>query len=90
MERLGEFLLVFGGLYVIIFIFVMMGSRNFFSKREIISNPAAVAGVIWVVVVLAVFWNAFWGPSAGIAFVALLIIVACAIAGLVGWLNRSP
>jgi hypothetical protein len=52
-----------------------LGSRNFFSRRTIISNPAAVAGVLWVIAVLALFWSAFWGRNAGIAFVGLLIVL---------------
>jgi hypothetical protein len=89
MERIGEIVLAFSGLYVIIYIFVAMGSRNFFSRRTIIANPAAVAGVIWVVVVLAIFWNAFWGRNAGVAFVGLLIVLAGVIAGLVALIKRG-
>jgi hypothetical protein len=68
MEKIGQAALMFGVLYLMIFLFVLMGSRTFFSRRTIISNPAAVAGVLWVIAVLALFWNAFWGRNAGIAF----------------------
>ena len=89
METIGQAALMFGGLYVIIFVFVLMGSRTFFSRRTIISNPAAVAGVLWVIAILALFWNAFWGRNAGIAFVGLLIVLGMVIAGLVKWLNSK-
>ena len=89
MEKIGQAALMFGVLYLMIFLFVLMGSRTFFSRRTIISNPAAVAGVLWVIAVLALFWNAFWGRDAGIAFVGLLIVVGIVIAGLIKWLNSK-
>lgn len=89
MDTIGQAALMFGGLYVIIFIFVLMGSRTFFSRRTIISNPAAVAGVLWVIAVLALFWNAFWGRNAGVAFFGLMIILGIVIAGLVRRLNSK-
>lgn len=89
MDTIGQAALMFGGLYVIIFIFVLMGSRTFFSRRTIISNPVAVAGVLWVIAVLALFWNAFWGRNAGVAFFGLMIILGIVIAGLVRRLNSK-
>lgn len=89
MEKIGQAVLMLGALYVMIFFFVMMGSRTFFSRRTIISNPAAVAGVLWVIAVLALFWNAFWGKNAGVAFVGLLVVVGLVIAGLIKWLNSK-
>jgi hypothetical protein len=89
MEKIGQAALMFGVLYLMIFLFVLMGFRTFFSRRTIISNPAAVAGVLWVIAVLALFWNAFWGRNAGIAFVGLLIVVGIVIAGLIKWLNSK-
>jgi len=89
MEKIGQAALMFGVLYVMIYFFVLMGSRTFFSRRTIISNPAAVAGVLWVIAVLALFWNAFWGRNAGIAFVGLLIVLGIVIVGLIKWLNSK-
>lgn len=73
-------------LYGVILVFVLMGSRNFFSGRVIVGNPFVVAGVLTGLALIVIAWGEFWGSHAWPAFGALC---AALVVGFMVWNSRA-
>jgi len=78
MDHIAQVFLVLGGLYAIVFIFTLLGSRDFWSRRTIIHNVPGTAAVLTVLVLLVMFWGAFWGKYAWPVFFGLVLLLIVA------------
>ena len=75
MQSLLQALLMLAGLYVAIFIVVMMGSRTFMTNQVIVARPFLIAGLLTVLFLAVMFWSELRGRYAWPAFFGLVVVI---------------
>jgi hypothetical protein len=58
MGTFGNLIFAFCCIYAVVFVFVAMGSRNFFSGRTIVANPGVISLIITTILFLILLVSA--------------------------------